>query len=45
MAIGTFFTLFFVPAIYLLIAKDQRAVRAEAPAPLVTDASGSVPVA
>jgi multidrug efflux pump len=28
MAIGTAFTLFFVPAIYLLIARDHRAVRA-----------------
>jgi multidrug efflux pump len=27
MAIGTAFTLFFVPAIYLLIAKDHRAVQ------------------
>ena len=27
MAIGTLFTLFFVPAIYLLIARDHRAVR------------------
>ncbi len=25
MAVGTAFTLFFVPAIYLLIAKDRRA--------------------
>jgi multidrug efflux pump len=30
MAVGTAFTLFFVPAIYLLIAKDHRAVRAAA---------------
>ena len=29
MAIGTAFTLFFVPAIYLLIAKDHRAVERE----------------
>jgi len=28
MAVGTLFTLFFVPAIYLLIARDHRAVRA-----------------
>ncbi len=32
MAIGTAFTLFFVPAIYLLIARDHRAARREAPA-------------
>src|SRR5262249_23478725 len=32
MAIGTAFTLFFVPAIYMLIAKDHRAVESEAPA-------------
>ena len=25
MAVGTFFTLFFVPVIYLLIARDHRA--------------------
>jgi len=30
MAIGTVFTLFFVPAIYLLIARDHRATRVEA---------------
>jgi len=30
MAIGTVFTLFFVPAIYLLIARDHRAARVEA---------------
>ncbi len=30
MAIGTVFTLFFVPAIYLLIARDHRAMRVEA---------------
>src|SRR5439155_24490969 len=29
MAIGAAFTLFFVPAIYLLIAKDHRAVERE----------------
>jgi multidrug efflux pump len=34
MAIGTMFTLFFVPAIYLLIARDHRAeAREEVPAP------------
>jgi multidrug efflux pump len=37
MAVGTAFTLFFVPAIYLLIAKDHRALEAgaesAAPAP------------
>src|SRR2546422_920304 len=32
MAIGTAFTLFFVPAIYLLIARDHRAEEAKAPA-------------
>jgi multidrug efflux pump len=30
MAVGTAFTLFFVPSIYLLIAKDHRAARARA---------------
>jgi multidrug efflux pump len=29
MAIGTAFTLFFVPAIYLLIARDHRAEASE----------------
>jgi len=37
MVIGTAFTLFFVPAIYVLIARDHRAVAARsepvAPAP------------
>ena len=36
MAVGTAFTLFFVPAIYMLIAKEHRAVEAgadAAPAP------------
>ena len=33
MAIGTAFTLFFVPAIYLLIARDHRAEERE-PAPV-----------
>ena len=33
MAMGTAFTVFFVPAIYMLIAKDHRAeVRAQVPA-------------
>jgi multidrug efflux pump len=37
MAVGTAFTLFFVPAIYLLIARDHRAEeRAPAPSPLVS---------
>jgi multidrug efflux pump len=31
MAIGTAFTLFFVPAIYVLLARDHRAERASAP--------------
>jgi multidrug efflux pump len=40
MAVGTAFTLFFVPSIYLLIAKDHRAdakepVAADAPAATV----------
>ncbi len=30
MTIGTAFTLFFVPAIYMLIAKDRRGVQAHA---------------
>jgi multidrug efflux pump len=29
MAIGTIFTLFFVPVIYMLIARDHRAEEAE----------------
>ena len=33
MAIGTFFTLFFVPSIYMLLAKDRSASRADADAP------------
>jgi len=39
MAIGTAFTLFFVPAIYLLIARDHRAQEGEAPAPVAVEAS------
>jgi len=39
MAMGTAFTLFFVPAIYLLIARDRRAgEKAEAPAPAAPEA-------
>jgi multidrug efflux pump len=41
MAIGTVFTLFFVPAIYLLIAKDHRAVRAVAAEPVEGQAAAS----
>ena len=39
MAVGTAFTLFFVPAIYLLIAKDRRAEAQEkvAPEPAIGD--------
>jgi multidrug efflux pump len=39
MAVGTAFTLFFVPAIYLLIAKDRRAEVREkvAPEPAISD--------
>ena len=32
MAIGTLFTLFFVPAIYLLVARDHRVATEPAPA-------------
>jgi multidrug efflux pump len=42
MAIGTAFTIFFVPSIYLLIARDHRATRAareEAPVPAPSSAS------
>src|SRR5437879_7006938 len=38
MAIGTAFTLFFVPAIYLLIARDHRAEEAAAPAAVAAEA-------
>ncbi|MFL5299000.1 MAG: efflux RND transporter permease subunit [Anaeromyxobacteraceae bacterium] len=41
MAIGTAFTLFFVPAIYLLIAKDHRAVRAVSARPVEGQAAAS----
>ena len=30
MAVGTFFTLFFVPSIYMLIARDHRSEAKEA---------------
>jgi len=33
MAIGTLFTLFVIPAIYMLIAKDHRAEEALVPVP------------
>jgi multidrug efflux pump len=33
MAIGTMFTLFFVPAIYVLVAREHRAEQAVAPPP------------
>jgi hypothetical protein len=33
MAMGTAFTLFFVPAIYLLVARDHSRGRVSAPAP------------
>jgi multidrug efflux pump len=37
MTIGTAFTLFFVPAIYLLIARDHRAEERDVePSPLVS---------
>ena len=44
MAVGTAFTLFFVPSIYLLIAKDHRKAKArgESPAP---EAAGLAPSA
>ncbi len=40
MAIGTAFTLFFVPAIYLLIAKDRRAEQAAGSAVAATTTAG-----
>ena len=44
MAVGTAFTLFFVPAIYLLIAKDRRATAAVAgPAGAVPQGSAAAP--
>ncbi len=43
MAMGTAFTLFFVPAIYLLIARDRRAgVKAEAESPAPAAPAGQV---
>ena len=45
MAVGTLFTLFFVPVIYLLIAKDHRKAKAKAAAseetPMTPALSGS----
>ena len=42
MALGTAFTLFFVPAIYVLIARDHRAAMKEAlPGPIAMDPSDS----
>jgi multidrug efflux pump len=38
MTIGTFFTLFVVPSVYVLIARDHRAKGPAAPETLVTDA-------
>jgi multidrug efflux pump len=35
MAVGTAFTLFFLPAIYVLVARDHRSASAEEPAPAV----------
>ena len=40
MAIGTIFTLFFVPVIYMLIARDHRAEEAEGEAPEPTTGGG-----
>jgi len=34
MSVGTFFTLFVVPAVYMLIARDHAKERSTAPAPL-----------
>jgi multidrug efflux pump len=42
MAVGTVFTLFFVPAIYLLIARDHRAEAAKRAAELGTDQSAGL---
>jgi len=41
MAVGTFFTLFFVPAIYLLVAKDHRAAQPAAPERPLADAAAA----
>jgi multidrug efflux pump len=45
MAVGTFFTLYVVPAFYILLAADHRAARAPAtaPEPAHAAASGSTP--
>ena len=40
MAVGTIFTLFFVPVIYMLIARDHRAEEAEGEAPEPTAGGG-----
>jgi multidrug efflux pump len=40
MAVGTFFTLFFVPVIYLLIARDHRAEAAAREAELSEESGG-----
>lgn len=40
MAVGTVFTLFVVPAFYMLIAKDQAKARARDAAPVVTPEAG-----
>ena len=44
MAIGTAFTLFFVPAIYLLIARDHRAGQKVAEEPARPPAAAGQPV-
>ncbi len=44
MAVGTAFTLFFVPAIYLLVARDRRAEASEAVSRGVASPAGGVPL-
>jgi multidrug efflux pump len=42
MAVGTFFTLFVIPSIYMLVARDHAKDRArEKPVSTVADASGN----
>jgi hypothetical protein len=43
MAVGTAFTLFFVPAIYLLIARDRHGERAHDASPTVAVPPPAVP--
>jgi len=42
MAIGTIFTLFVVPSVYVLVARDHRATAARRPEPALMEANGDV---